>query len=157
MPAGITFTSTLIAMHFIESLSIPIGVLWIIIMWAASIASGMSLYMNIWRITLFSGQYSFGQGMVGIVLGVVFHFYATRSPIFARIIDFFISLIAGFVIIFLAMVCEFILQRYSLLTVLVQKDYPEMDFSFASNFLVGLAWQVTRLRIAIYFFYLHVI
>lgn len=47
MPAGITFTSTLIAMHFIESLSIPIGVLWIIIMWAASIASGMSLYMNI--------------------------------------------------------------------------------------------------------------
>jgi len=110
MPAGITFASTIVAMHFIEALSIPIGIIWMLIMWAVSIASG---------------QYSFGQGMVGIVLGVVLHFYSTRTPMFLRIIDFFITLIAGFTIIFLAM-----------------KDYPLMDFSFAANFLVGLCWQI---------------
>jgi len=111
MPSGITFASTLIATHFIETLSIPIGFLWILIMWGAAIASG---------------QYSFGQSLVGIVLGVVLHLYSTRTPMFLRILDFIVTFIAGFISILLAM------RAYT----------TGMDFSFGVNFLEGLVWQV---------------
>jgi len=111
MPSGLTFTSALIATHFMETLSIPIGFLWILVTWGAAIASG---------------QFSFGQSLVGIVFGVVLHFYSSRTPIFLRIIDFVATLIAGFVSILLAM------RAYD----------TGMDFSFAVNFLIGLVWQV---------------
>lgn len=110
MPSGITFTSSLVAAHFMGTISIPFGILWIIIMGGASIASG---------------QFSFGQSIVGVVLGLVLHLYSIRTPLYMRIVDFFISLVAGFIAIALAM-----------------KAFTSSDFSFAIYFLIGLAWQV---------------
>jgi len=110
MPSGSTFVSTVIAGHLMTTLSIPFGILFTILMGAAAVVSG---------------QYSFGQSIVGIVLGLVLHIYSLRTPLFMRIIDFFISLIAGFISIALAM-----------------RSYRNNDFSFSIIFLAGLAWQV---------------
>eukprot|EP00026_Physarum_polycephalum_P012105 Phypoly_transcript_12378.p1 GENE.Phypoly_transcript_12378~~Phypoly_transcript_12378.p1 ORF type:complete len:357 (+),score=32.31 Phypoly_transcript_12378:60-1130(+) len=110
MPSGLAFASTVLAAHFMTTLNIPFGILCIIVMGATSIVSG---------------QYSFGQTIVGIVFGLVLHIYSIRTPIFMRIIDFIISLVAGFIAIAFAM-----------------HKYHNNDFSFSIAFLAGLAWQV---------------
>lgn len=110
MPSGLTFVSSVLAAHLMTTLSIPIGIIFTLLMGATAIVSG---------------QYSFGQSVVGIVLGFVLHVYSIRTPIFMRIVDFFLSLIGGFIALAIAM-----------------RNYRNNDFSFAIMFLAGLAWQV---------------
>jgi len=111
MPSGESMAATVIGFHFIEKINIPLGIFFIVVMAGQGIAIGM---------------HSFGQVLVGIIIGVALHFYSTRTPTFARVIDIVLNFIAGIITL-----------------VMTKQAYPNgIDCSFAMDFVIGIAWQV---------------
>jgi len=117
MPSVVSVTSTIIGAHVLEHISIPAGIVIPIAVCAA-------------RVLL--GYHSVGQVLAGIALGTILHFYATRTPIFVRFIDFILNLLAGLLILFL-----------------IKANHQSVDFSFSNTFLIGIVWQIFSLTFMI--------
>jgi len=110
MPSVLSVTSTIIGAHVLEYISVSAGIVIPIVVCAS-------------RVLL--GYHSIGQVLVGIAVGILLHFYATRTPIFIRFIDFLLNLLAGLLILFL-----------------MKASHPTVDFTFSFTFLIGLVWQI---------------
>jgi len=86
MPSGDSMTATVLALSFVEYVSIPLGLFFF---WLVPVA----------RVLL--GYHSIGQVLAGIGFGVAIHFYTTRTPMYARFVDVILNAIAGMVVFFL--------------------------------------------------------
>jgi len=116
MPSNPALAATVMGMHVAEAISYPLGIFFILIMSATG---------------LLVGDYSIGQVIVAILIGIAFHFYSTRSFIYLRIVDFLVSFVVGVVILLVA-----------------KHQYPDgLNFSFSVNFLIGLTWQLYALAL----------
>jgi len=110
MPSVLSVTATILGAHVLEYISVSAGIV---------------IPISVCASRVLLGYHSIGQVLAGIGVGIIIHFYATRTPIFVRFIDFLLNLLAGLLILFL-----------------MKASHPTVDFSFSSTFLVGIVWQI---------------
>jgi len=120
MPSVESAVSTVVGLHIAQYVNLPLGILFTVFLVPAGIPIG---------------HYSFGQVLVGFVLGLVVHIYSIRTPLLMRIVDMILSLIAGLVVLY------------------YMKNHTEyVDFTFSVMFLEGIVWQFYTLIIIVVVF-----
>eukprot|EP01114_Cavostelium_apophysatum_P010645 TRINITY_DN2463_c0_g2_i3.p1 TRINITY_DN2463_c0_g2~~TRINITY_DN2463_c0_g2_i3.p1 ORF type:complete len:348 (+),score=51.41 TRINITY_DN2463_c0_g2_i3:816-1859(+) len=86
MPATGSLVSTILGLHMLEMVSIPFGIAIPLLFAGAEVCLGFN---------------SVGQVLSGLALGIVLHFYGSRTPFFLRFVDVILNLIAGFTAFFM--------------------------------------------------------
>ncbi|KAL9653788.1 hypothetical protein ABK040_012849 [Willaertia magna] len=110
MPSEEVIMGTVLIMHILERYSIFVGIPALIILPTA---------------TIFSGESSLGQIITAVSIGIIYHFYSTRTPLIARSIDFIVTFVAGIIALFVT-----------------KHFYPEVDFAYTGYFFEGLIFQI---------------
>lgn len=87
MPSNQVLLTTVLFCHVMQRWSIPLG----FAVWALIVPVS----------ALFSGYYSLGQVLAGILPGLILHIYFTKTPLVMRIVDGFVHGIAGILCLFL--------------------------------------------------------
>jgi hypothetical protein len=82
MPSADSAATAMLAAFLLETVSIPLGLLVMMLFGASQIITGL---------------YTIGQVLAGFALGLVFHVLQTRTPAYARPVEFLLNLIGGVV------------------------------------------------------------
>lgn len=96
---------------------------------------GFSLILLVGFARVILGFDSVGQVFAGFIIALVLHVYHVGSPLFMRPIDYLVNFIGG--------TCTFIL---------VKRDYPNVDFSFAVMHLNGVAWMTFAMAVFVLYY-----
>lgn len=87
MPSGGSFGATVVGLHFIQFVNIPIGIIFMLLVGSCA---------------FISGQYSLGQAIAGVLFGLAIHGLTTRTPFFMRAVDLILTIIGGLISLLLA-------------------------------------------------------
>jgi hypothetical protein len=113
MPASSVLSSTLLGLHLVERVNVFFGVSVLFLNPLALIGLGFN---------------SIGQVWTGLTIGIVLHFYLTRTPLFLRLIEILVNVCCGIITLFI-----------------VGHFYPGVDFTFAHVWFKGIVWQIFSL------------
>lgn len=124
IPSKDSATAAMIGCFLTENVSIPLGIVFPLLIGAAQVITG---------------QYSIGQALSGLGVGLVLHVFQTRTPVFLRPIEFIINIIGG--------VVALIVIKRSVPTVDLTPSIAFFDFVWIQLFclLVAPLWYTTRL------------
>ncbi|KAF0973915.1 hypothetical protein FDP41_007302 [Naegleria fowleri] len=110
MPNEEVLMGIVLIMHVLERYSVFVGLPALIILPCTAILAGES---------------SVGQMLTSLAIGIIYHFYSTRTPLVLRSIDFVITLFGGIIALFVT-----------------KHFYPEVDFAYTTLFWEGLIYQI---------------
>jgi len=110
MPSEEVLMGTVLIMHLLERFSIFVGIPALLLLPSTAILAGES---------------SVGQMITALAIGILYHFYSTRTPLILRSIDFVVTLVGGIIALFVT-----------------KNFYSTVDFSYTMYFWEGLIYQL---------------